>query len=138
MRLRVINIASAISSLLTALLLVPKNALAAGPCQQSVGGFLDFPTWYKYIIQNPGPPCELKPDLLANMPLVLLAVFEIILRVGGLLAVVMVLYGGIQFILSQGEPDKTKGARTTIMNAIIGMVISISAVAIVNLIGKNL
>lgn len=138
MKARIANIATAFSSLLTVLLLVPKSALAAGKCEKEVAGFLNFPTWYKYIIESEGPPCQLKPELMANVPGVLLAIFEIILRVGGILAVVMVLYGGFQFILSQAEPDKVKGARGTIINAIIGLIITMSAVAIVNLIGKNL
>lgn len=131
------NKAMYLSILMTLFGLLPQKTLAAVACQQSVGGFLDFPTWYKYIIVSPGPPCQLEQDILANIPKVLLAVFEILLRVGGMLAVAMVIYGGIQYMISQGEPDKTKGARTTIINAIIGLVISMSAVAIVNLIGKN-
>lgn len=114
------------------------HAAPAGKCVESVT-FLKFPTWYKYIIDpaTPATKCELKFDPTTDMPKVLLAVFEIILRVGGMLAVGMVIYGGILYVISQGEPDKTKGARGTIINAIIGLVITMSAVAIVNLIGKN-
>lgn len=132
------NSVIAMSALVTASTLSPQRVLAESACQESAGGFLNFPTWYKYIIANPGPPCELEQDLIVNLPKILLAVFEILLRAGGLLAVAMILYGGIQYIISQGEPDKTKGARTTILNAIIGLVITMSAVAIVNLIGKNI
>lgn len=132
---------ASISTLATTLMFVPARVLAAtqAGCTTSVGGFLNFPTWYKYL--NPtfaGGECNLSFNLTEDLPKVLLAVFEIILRVGGMIAVVMVIFGGFQFMLSQGNPEQTKGARSTIINALIGLAISISAVAIVNLIGKNL
>lgn len=124
-----------------ALLAFPADALAAKKefCTRETLGFLGFPTWYKYLDVGFGTDeCNINFNLLTDLPKVLLAVFEIILRVGGLLAVFFVLFGGVQYILSQGEPEKTKGARTTIVNALVGLVITLSAVAIVNVIGKNL
>jgi len=41
-------------------------------------------------------------------------------------------------VLSRGEPENTKAARGTIVNALIGLVIAASATAIVNLIAGNL
>ena len=80
--------------------------------------------------------CEFKDDL--DLPSVIipiaLAVFEIILRLGGIIAVIFVIVGGFQFITSQGEPDRIKNARGTIINALIGLVITISATVIVNLV----
>ena len=67
-----------------------------------------------------------------------MSVCVIILRGGVMIAVVMEIFGGCQCMLIQGNPEQTKGARSTIINALIGLAISISAVAIVNLIGKNL
>ena len=132
-----------------ALIALPARVFAASAaaCTSDTSGFLGLPTWYKYL--NPkfvNGECVLMPDangvsnfnFFTDLPKVLLAVFEIILRIGGLVAVGFVIYGGIQYIISQGEPDKAKGARTTILNAIIGLVITLSAVAIVNVIGKNI
>ncbi len=126
------------------LLATPVNVLAAKAafCDTKgagISGFLGFPTWYKYL--NPRfveGECRLDVNFLSDLPKILLAVFEIILRVGGLLAVGIIIFGGIKYVISQGEPEKTKGARTTIVNALVGLVISLSAVAIVNVIGKNL
>lgn len=123
------------------LALLPKQVFAASAagCTQSVLGFLSFPTWYKYL--NPqfvNGECKLTFNVVSDIPKVVLAVFEIILRVGGLIAVGFIIFGGFKFILSQGNPDQTKGARSTIINALIGLAITISSVAIVNLIGKNL
>jgi hypothetical protein len=69
---------------------------------------------------------------------ILMAIFEILLYIGGVVAVVFVIYGGIQYIISQGEPDRIRGARTTIINALVGLVIVILSTAIVNLIARNI
>ncbi len=117
----------------------PVMAASAAACSTSIGGFLGFPTWYKYL--NPqfsGGNCNISFSIPGDLPKVLLAIFEIILRVGGMVAVFFVIYGGFQYILSQGEPENTKGARSTIINALIGFAIAVSATAIVNLIGRNL
>lgn len=124
-----------------AILAFPVGVMAAkaAACKTEVGGFLGLPTWYKYLSPTfSGDECQLNFNVATDLPKVLLAIFEIILRIGGLVAVGMIIYGGIQYMLSQGEPDKAKGARSTILNAIIGLVLTMSAVAIVNLIGKNL
>lgn len=125
------------------------HAASAAACTANSSGFLGLPTWYKFLnpqFNNATKECVLMPDhsgvstfnVFTDSPKILLAIFEIILRIGGLVAVVFVIYGGIQFILSQGEPDKAKGARMTIINALIGLVITIAAVAIVNVVGKNI
>lgn len=113
-----------------------------GTCAQSVRTFLGFPTWYRYL------DCELvagkaTPTLdLANNPgqisLIVLAVIEILLRLAGIVAVGFVIYGGFQFILSQGQPDRATSARNTIINALIGLAIAISATGIVMFVATNL
>lgn len=59
-------------------------------------------------------------------------VINAILGVVGLLAVVMIIIGGINFITSQGDTGKVTKARNTILYGVIGMVIAILAYAIVN------
>lgn len=51
------------------------------------------------------------------------------LYIGGAIAVIYIIYGGIIYITSAGDQEKTKQARTTVTNAIIGIIIiSLSAV----------
>ena len=50
----------------------------------------------------------------------------------GLIAVIMVILGGIQYSTSQGDSGKVKKAKDTIMYGIIGLVVAILAFAIVN------
>lgn len=113
----------------------------AAACQPGAGGgFLGFPTWYQYLegeIDTSGK-CSVVFDFPNDFGAILLAIFEIILRIGALAAVGFVIYGGFQYILSHGEPDRLKAARGTIINAIVGLVITLFATAFVNLIAGSL
>ena len=55
-----------------------------------------------------------------------------VIFVAGIIAVVMVIIGGVQYSTSQGDSAKVKKAKDTIMYGIIGLVIAILAFAIVN------
>ena len=50
----------------------------------------------------------------------------------GVLSVIFVIIGGYQYILSSGDPQQTARAKETILYAIIGLVIAVSAATIVN------
>ncbi len=50
----------------------------------------------------------------------------------GMVAVVMIILGGVSYATSQGDPGKVKKGKDTIMYGIIGLVISILAFAIIN------
>lgn len=111
-------------------------------CEPGKGGdILGFPTWYKYLegdTTTAGGRCSPIFNFPDDIGAILLALFEIILRVGALIAVGFVIYAGFQLILAQGEPDKIKGARSTIINALIGLVITLLAAALVNLISGTI
>ena len=65
-------------------------------------------------------------------------IINTIIFVIGIVAVVMVILGGVQYSTSQGDAGKVKKAKDTIMYGIIGIVISILAFAIVNFVLANL
>lgn len=50
----------------------------------------------------------------------------------GYLALAMVVYGGYQYIMSQGDPGRATKAKTTLTSAVIGVVIAMGASVIVN------
>lgn len=115
--------------------------------QCNVGGFFGIPTWYKYIKEfddNCNPKVNLRkgPNGASfNGTVVIqiaLAIVDILLRVGALIAVGFVLYGGFLYLTSQGEPDGLKRGRQAIINALVGLVIAIMASAIVAFIGGRL
>lgn len=113
----------------------------AASCTPKNGGFLGFPTWYKYLdgveVANTSSngtnatDCVVKLSHINDIWLVIAALIEIILRVGAMVAIGMIIAGGIQYITSEGKPDKTAKALKTIINAAIGLAITVSASGLV-------
>lgn len=61
----------------------------------------------------------------------------VIMFIVGMVATVMIIMGGVQYMTSQGDAGKTKKAKDTILYGIIGMVIAVLAFAIVNFVLVN-
>lgn len=55
-----------------------------------------------------------------------------VLLIVGLISVIMLVYGGLRYILSGGDSKKVTDAKNTVLYAIIGLIISLLAFAIVN------
>jgi Type IV secretion system pilin len=55
----------------------------------------------------------------------------VIFGILGVVCVVVVVVGGLQFIMSQGDPQSAARARMTIIYAVVGLIVSISAEVIV-------
>lgn len=132
-----------ISLLLSMMVLFPGRAHAAA-CDNASSDFFGLPKWYKYLsVESRDTGCNVelpkysdgKVDAGAAILRIALAIFEIILRFAGIIALIFVVYGGIQYVISQGEPDRLKAARTTLINALVGLVIALSATVIVRLVG---
>lgn len=62
---------------------------------------------------------------------------NVVLGVIGVVAVVMIIIGGIQFVTSQGDAAKTTKARNTMLYSIVGLVVALLAFAIVNFVLTN-
>lgn len=115
-------------------------ALAAQPCQPGSGG-LPLPTWYQYLPgETVNGQCEIKTDNLGGkvVILILMGIFDILLYVAGLIAVVMIIWGGFKLLTSNGEPQKIAAAKTTIFNALVGLIIAVIASQIVGFIAGGL
>jgi hypothetical protein len=59
-------------------------------------------------------------------------IINVVLFAAGIIAVIMIIIGGIQYSTSQGDGQKTKRAKDIIMYAIIGLIVTLLAFAIVN------
>ena len=109
----------------------------AGPSCGS-NSFFSFPTWYKYLPSVdpvPGKPVQAcSPEIsgIADVWLIAAAVLDILLRLAAIAAIVFVVVGAVQYITSEGQSEKTAQARKTIQSALIGLVISVSAAAVVS------
>ncbi len=106
--------------------------------------FFGLPTWYEYLDVQPittstGEICKVVVGSnLNNVLLIGLAIVDILLRIGAMVAVGFIVYGGVRYTLSQGEPENAKNARKTILNAVIGVVIMFVASGLVSFIAKQL
>lgn len=124
---------------------LPATAAAQGAnvqtCSRSV---LGLPAWYKYLDLDGscdvvGPTNDSGAfDWSLAAGYIALAIFEVLLRLGAVVAVFFVMYGGFRFITSQGEPENAASARQTIINAIIGLVITIASASIVSFVATRL
>ena len=100
-------------------------------CQKE--GFLGFPAWYKYL--DSGPQCAPVLGGLNDIWLIVLAIVEILLRLAAIAAIVFIVYAGIRYITARGNPEKLTSARIAIQDALIGLVITIVAIALVSFVG---
>ncbi|HVA11274.1 MAG TPA: hypothetical protein VNG32_03835 [Candidatus Dormibacteraeota bacterium] len=73
-----------------------------------------------------------------DIPLILLAVVDDLLHVAGIVAVSFVIYGGFQYVSSQGQPEKTARAQNTVTDALIGLAVALVAIAAVSFLGNKL
>lgn len=67
------------------------------------------------------------PDIIKN-------VITTILVILGMVAVVMIVIGGIRYTTSNGDAGQIKSAKDTILYAVVGLIVAIFAFAIVNFI----
>ena len=120
-------------------LAAPAPVMAAGGCPSNDTGFLGLPTWYRGLTNA---DCTLRQpvkdsdgsDLRNYIWRIILNVIDIIARLIGWIATGFVLYGGFQYITSAGNSDGIKKAKTTITNALIGLILALTAAVIVNFI----
>lgn len=57
---------------------------------------------------------------------------NVLIFLTGAVAMIMVIIGGLRYVLSQGNPGAVEGAKNTILYAVIGLIIAIMSYAIVN------
>lgn len=65
-------------------------------------------------------------------------VINVVLGLVGIIAVVVIIIGGISFITSQGDPGKVTKARNTILYGVIGVVVALLAFTIVTFVLKSI
>ena len=76
--------------------------------------------------------CDGCPENLFGDTGVFKQVTNTILYIVGIIAVVMLIIGGIKYVISGGDAKKVTDAKNTVLYAIIGLVIAFLAFAIVN------
>lgn len=113
-------------------------ALGGGNC--GMKGFLGLRPWYYGLctgnsendtIQEPQGDTATE-DMKAFVWTIILNILVDLLVIVGYASMIFIIYGGYQFIMSQGDPGKTAAGKKTLTSAIVGMVISLSASVLVN------
>ncbi len=119
-------------------LAAPGTSYAAGATCADAKGILTLPVWYRGLNVSDTNCDIVAPDAVGGIGpfiwTIVLNGIDIALQLVGYIAVGYIIYGGFAMITANGSPDSVAKARKTILNAVIGLVISIGSVAIVNLI----
>ena len=71
-------------------------------------------------------------ELVTGTDSIFFRIINTIILVVGALAVLMIVIGGMKYVLSAGDSSAISSAKNTILYAIVGIVIAISAYSIVN------
>ena len=79
--------------------------------------------------------CEGTSD---DLPDLIVGILNAIIAISGIIAVIFVLIGGINYMTSAGDSAKLQKAKSTILYACIGMIIAVLSFAIVNFVIVNI
>ena len=67
-----------------------------------------------------------------DFPHVIIGIINAVLGIIGLVAVIVIIYAGVQYMTSIGDVQKVKKAKDTLLYAAIGLIICVLSFAIVN------
>jgi hypothetical protein len=114
----------------------PQTVHAAPDCEARM---LGIPPWYRGLTEADGDDCTIKsPNDVGGISdfiwRIALNVIEMALAITSWVALFFILYGAFLFITGGGNSSQTEKARKSIFNAVIGLIISMGAIAITNLI----
>jgi hypothetical protein len=63
---------------------------------------------------------------------------EVLIFLVGAVSVIMLIWGGLQYVISAGDSKRVEGAKNTLLYAIIGIVVAILAYAVVGFVTASL
>ena len=128
MKKAIISLAIVIMSALGVAALPTQNAYAvAGTCESHI---LGLPAWYDGLPMDSN--CNIESpssdeDLKSYVWTIVLNIVGLVTGLIGYLAIGFVMWGGIQYMIAQGDPGKVAKGKKTITNSVIGLVIAMSA-----------
>ena len=87
-----------------------------------------------------GAQCSAPTSVSSNFSLAGLfgQIANILIFLVGAISVIVLIIGGLRYVISAGNPAQVTGAKNTILYAIVGIVIAIAAYAIVQFVFKQL
>jgi hypothetical protein len=81
-----------------------------------------------------GKNCAKTADQQASLGDVIETITNVLLFIIGAVAVIMIIIGGIKYVISNGDSAQITSAKNTILYAVIGIIVALLAYAIVNFI----
>lgn len=110
---------------------LPAQNVSAADCERH---FMGLPAWYDNLpkdsdcnILSPQQSESSDAEIKAYVWTIALNIVALVLGIVGYIAVALVMWGGIQYMTAQGEPSKIASGKKTITNALIGLVIVMTA-----------
>jgi hypothetical protein len=101
--------------------------------------FLGLRPWYQGVIEKVGDNCVVKAPESSDGSEIAKFVWKIALNIiadvslmVGYVTIGFFVYGGYKYIMSNGDPSNVVKAKSTITNAVIGLIIAILSTVIVN------
>lgn len=91
---------------------------------------LTFPVWYRGLPN--ADMCNPQVTQFSHLWVIGLNIIEILLQCVAYTTLGFIIWGGIRYSISTGDPSKISNAKDTITNAIVGFVIASASIAIVN------
>lgn len=68
----------------------------------------------------------------SSLPALFAVIANTLIFIVGAISVIMIIVGGLRYVISNGDPKQAEVGRNTIMYAVIGVVVSLLSYAIVN------
>lgn len=108
--------------------------------------FLTMPVWYRGL----GPGCDANIEAIpgehkniggklgAAILIVGLNIVEMLMHIASYTAAAFIIVGGFKYMTSMGSPDGNVKGRKTIMNAVIGLIVSMVAITVVSYLVKTM
>ncbi len=73
----------------------------------------------------------------SGFPQYIEAIYKLFIGIVGIVAVIMIMVGGFQWLIAAGSAQKISGAKTTIISAIMGLVLALTSYTIISLINPK-
>ena len=105
---------------------------ADAPC--SPPNFLGMPAWYRGLQDKSDCSSIKETDIQTMILTIALNILQAAMVIVAYVAVGFIIKGGYMYMGSTGSPDAMAKAKNTIRDALIGLVIAISAAAIVDMV----
>ncbi|USN96557.1 MAG: hypothetical protein H6797_05870 [Candidatus Nomurabacteria bacterium] len=124
----------------------PTVASSAGGSNPCGGSITIFPHWYDGLCKSDGSiksPNEVGSGDTGKrfgtwLTIIAMNIVDMLLYVVGYASLIFIIWGGFKYMTQGDNSSGTVAARKTIQNAIIGLVISIMAIAIVQFIAGSI